>query len=144
MQSHNGQTAPDHIAIYDDTVYTDGRYGWLTRSEREEFISEANLPEPYRDSVWGEEDGVFRVALPNGEYEVICYFSSSSSEPLEINLVANGEKKIKKLRLPTGNETVERSYNVTITDERLTQVIYARGRRLYKHWGWSGCAIKRN
>ena len=144
MQSHNGQTAPDHIAIYDDTVYTDGRYGWLTRSEREEFISGANLPEPYRDSVWGEEAGVFGVALPNGEYEVICYFSSGGSEPLEINLVANGEKKIKKLRLPTGNETVERSYNVTITDERLTQVIYTRGRRLYKRWGWSGCAIKRN
>ena len=144
MQSHNGQTAPNHIAIYEDTVYTDGRYGWLTRSEREEFISEANLPEPYRDSVWGEEDGVFRVALPNGEYEVTCYFSSGGSEPLEINLIANGEKKIKKLRIPTGNETVERSYSVSITDERLTQVIYTRGRRHYERWGWSGCAIKRN
>ncbi len=144
MQSHNGQTAPNHIAIYEDTVYTDGRYGWLTRSEREEFISEANLPEPYRDSVWGEEDGVFRVALPNGEYEVSCYFSSGGSEPLEINLIANGEKKIKKLRIPTGNETVERSYSVSITDERLTQVIYTRGRRHYERWGWSGCAIKRN
>ena len=144
MQSRNGQTAPDHIAIYEDTVYTDGRYGWLTRSEREEFISEANLPEPYRDSVGGEEDGVFRVALPNGEYEVTCYFSSGGSEPLEINLIANGEKKIKKLRLPMGHETVERSYNVTITDERLTQVIYTRGRRHYERWGWSGCAIKRN
>lgn len=144
MQSHDRQTAPDHIAIYEDTVYTDGRYGWLTRSEREEFISEANLPEPYRDSVWGEEDGVFRVALPNGEYEVTCYFSSGGSEPLEINLIANGEKKIKKLRIPTGIETVERSYNVTITDERLTQVIYTRGRSRYERWGWSGCAIKRN
>ena len=144
MQSHNGQTAPNHIAIYDDTVYTDGRYGWLTRSEREEFISEANLPEPYRDSVGGEEDGVFRVALPNGEYEVTCYFSTGGSEPQEINLVANGEKKIKKLRLPTGHETVERRYNVTITDERLTQVIYSRGRSRYERWGWSGCAIKRN
>ena len=143
MQSHNGQTAPNHIAIYEDTVYTDGRYGWLTRSEREEFISEANLPEPYRDSVWGEEDGVFRVALPNGEYEVTCYFSSGGSEPLEINLIANGEKKIKKLRIPTGNETVERSYSVSITDERLTQVIYTRGRRHYERWGWSGCTIKR-
>ena len=144
MQSHDGQTAPDHIAIYEDTVYTDGRYGWLTRSEREEFISEANLPEPYRDSVWSEEDGVFRVALPKGEYEVTCYFSSGGSEPLEINLIANGEKKIKKLRIPAGNETVERSYNVTITDERLTQVIYSGGRSRYERWGWSGCAIKRN
>ena len=143
MQSHDGQTAPDHIAIYDDTVYIDGRYGWLTRSERDEFLSEADLPEPYRDSVWGEEDGVFRAALPNGEYEVTCYFSSGGSEPLEINLIANSEKKIKKLRLPKGNETVEESYNVTITDERLTQVIYTRGKGSYKRWGWSGCAIKR-
>ena len=144
MQSRNGQTAPDHIPIYDDTEYIDGRYGWLTRSEREEFIGDGALPEPYRDSVWGEEDGVFRVALPNGEYEVICHFSSGDSEPLEINLIANGEKKIKKLRLPAGIETVERSYNVTITDERLTQVIYSRGRSRYERWGWSGCAIKRN
>ena len=144
MQSHDGQTAPDHIAIYEDTVYTDGKYGWLTRSEREEFVSEVNLPEPYRDSVWGEEDGVFRIALPNGEYEVTCYFSSGDSEPLEINLIANGEKKIKKLRIPTGIETVERSYDITITDERLTQVIYSRGRSRYERWGWSGCTIKRN
>ena len=144
MQSHNGQTAPDHIAIYEDTVYTDGRYGWLTKSEREDSVGETNLPEPYRDSVWGEEDGVFRVALPNGEYEVTCYFSSGGSEPLEINLIANGEKKIRKLRIPKGNETVERSYNVTIADERLTQVIYTRGRSRYERWGWSGCVIKRN
>lgn len=144
MQSHDGQTAPDYIAIYEDTEYIDGRYGWLTHSEREEFISEADLPEPYRDGVWGEDDGVFRVALPNGEYEVTCYFSSDGSEPLEINLIANGEKKIKKLRIPAGNETVERSYNVTITDERLTQVIYSGGRGRYELWGWSGCAIKRN
>ena len=144
MQSHDGQTAPDHIAIYENTEYIDGRYGWLTQSEREEFISESNLPEPYRDGMWGEEDGVFRVALPNGEYEVTCYFSSDGSEPLEINLIANREKKLKKLRIPAENETVERSYNVTITDERLTQVIYSGGRGCYERWGWSGCAIKRN
>ena len=143
MQHHDGQTAPDHIAIYEDTEYIDGRYGWLTQSEREEFLSESNLPEPYRDSVWGEEDGVFRVALPNGEYEVTCYFSSDGSEPLEINLIANGDKKIKKLRISAENETVERSYNVTITDERLTQVIYSGGRGRYERWVWSGCAIYR-
>jgi hypothetical protein len=40
-----------------------------------------------------------RVALPNGKYEVICYFCSGGSEPLEINLTANVEKKIEKLRI---------------------------------------------
>ena len=143
MQSRDGQSAPDHIPVCEDTEYIDGRYGWLTRSEREGFISEADLPEPYRDGVWGEEDGVFRVILPNGHYEVTCYFSSEDSEALEINLIANGEKKIEKLRIPPESETAERSYNVTITDERLTQVIYASGRRDYERWGWSGCAIKR-
>lgn len=143
MQSHNGQTAPGNFAVYDDTVYTDGRYGWLTRSDRGEFLSEADIPEPYKDSVWGEEDGVFRVALPNGEYEVTCYFCSGGSEPLEINLIANGEKRIKKLRLPTGNEIVEKNYNVTITDERLTQIIYTRRKGSYQRWGWNGCKIER-
>ena len=144
MQGYDGQTAPGHIPVYEDTEYIDGRYGWLTRSEREGFIGESNLSEPYRDSVWGDEDGVFRVALPNGEYEVTCYFSSGGSEPMEINLIANGEKIIRRLRIPAGSESVERRFNVTIADERLTQVIYAGGTRDYKRWGWSGCAIKQN
>ena len=167
MQHHQGQTAPGHIPIYKDTAYIDGRYGWITRSirdelpsrrrggeiiywdppdmkwEGDEFRNKSGIPEPYKDSVWGEEDGVFRVALPNGSYEVTCYFCSAGSEPLEINLIANGEKKIKKLRLPRGNETVKKSYNVTITDERLTQIIYTRRKGSYKRWGWSGCAVKR-
>ncbi|MFC1712067.1 hypothetical protein ACFL6S_00295 [Candidatus Poribacteria bacterium] len=143
MQSQNGQTSPDHFAVYGDTIYTDGRYGWLTRSERNEFLSKADIPEPYKDSVWSEEDGVFRVALPNGEYEVTCYFCSGGSKPLEINLIANGEKRIKKLRLPTGNETVAKSYKVIITDERLTQVIYTRRKGSYQRWAWSGCTIER-
>ncbi len=143
MQPHNGQIAPGHIAVYNDTAYTDGRYGWLTRSERGQFESESEVPEPYKDSIWGEEDGVFRVTLPNGEYRITCYFHSGAAQPLEINLIANGEKKIKKLRIPTGNETIELSYDVTITDERLTQVIYTRARGAYKRWGWSGCTVER-
>ena len=144
MQAHDGQTAAGHIAIYEDTEHIDGRYGWLTRSEREGFTSESNLSEPFRDGVLGKEDGVFRVALPNGEYEVTCYFSTGEGEPQEINLIANGEKKIRRLRIPAGTESVERSFHVTITDERLTQVIYATGRGRHTHWGWSGCTIKRN
>ena len=88
------------------------------------------------------EDGVFRVALPNGVYEVICYFSASESEPLEINLIAGGEKQIQRLRIPVGNETIERRYTITVTDEHLTQVIYTRGKGKYKRWGWSGFTIQ--
>ena len=28
----------------------------------------------YQDSLWGEEDGVFKVALPNGTYEIRVLF----------------------------------------------------------------------
>ena len=129
MQPHNGQTAPGHIAVYADTVYTDGRYGWLTRfvhdefkrggggfelkywdtvkvkSGSDKFLSQSDIPEPYKDGVWGKEDGVFRVVLPNGTYEVTCYFCAGEFEPLEINLIANGEKKIEKLRLPVQQDS---------------------------------------
>ena len=142
MQPDDGQTAPGHIAVYTGTVYTDGQYGWLTKSEREDFKSGSEVPQPYQDSIWGKEDGVFRVALPNGTYEVTCYFSASESEPLEINLIANGEKPIKRLRIPVGSETTERRYNITVTNEHLTQVIYTRGKGKHKRWSWSGFSIR--
>ena len=141
MQSRNGQTAPEHIPVFNDTLYTDGKYGWATISTRNEFRSEADIPEPYRDAVLGEEDGVFRIALPNGTYKVTCYFCSGESASHEINIIANGDKVIKNLRVPEGNETVEESYTITITDERLTQVIYTRGKGAHKHWIWNGYII---
>ena len=142
MQPDDGHTATEHIAVHADTVYTDGRYGWLTQSERDDFENESEVSQPYEDSIWGQEDGVFRVALPNGVYEVTCYFSASESEPLEINLIAGGEKQIKRLQIPAGNETIERRYTITVTDEHLTQVIYTRGKGKYKRWGWSGFTIQ--
>ena len=142
MQPENEQTAPGHIAIYTDTVYTDGKYGWLTESERDDFKTESEVAQPYQDSIWGAEDGVFRVALPNGAYEVICYFSAHESEPSEINLIAGGEKQIQRLRMPIGNETIEKRYTIKITDEHLTQVIYTRGKGEYKRWAWSGFTIQ--
>ena len=69
-------------------------------------------------------DGVFRVALPNGKYKVTCHFCSGGSNPQEINIIANGKKKIKKLKVPRGNRIVDGSYTTTVTDEWLTQVIY--------------------
>ena len=142
LQPEDGQTATGHTAVHADTVYTDGQYGWLTASERDDFEKGSEVPQLYADSIWGAEDGVFRVALPNGTYEVTCYFSANESEPLEINLIANGEKQIQRLRIPAGNETVERRYNITITDGHLTQVIYTRGKGEHKRWGWSGFTIQ--
>ena len=141
MQPSDGQTALGQIPVYVDTVYTDGQYGWLTVSEKDDFKSESETSQPYGDSILGKDDAVFRVALPNGTYEVICYFSADASEepePLEINLIANGEQRIQRLRIPVGNETIEKRYDITITDEHLTQVIYTHGKR----WGWSGFTIR--
>ena len=145
MQPGEGQTALGHIPVYVDTTYTDGKYGWLTVSVREDSQRESEVSQPYEDSILGREDGVFRVALPNGTYEVICYFSAddgAESEPLEINLIANGEKPIQQLQIPVGNETIERRYTVEITNELLTQVIYTRGKGKHKRWGWSGFSIR--
>jgi len=141
MQPHDGQTAPEHIVVFENTVYTDGKYGWATKSSREAFRHEADIPEPYRDGMRGEEDGVFRVALPNGTYKVTCYFCSDESAAHNINIIANSKKVIKNLRVPKGNETLEKSYIITVSDKRLTQVIYTRGK---ERWGWNGFTVERN
>lgn len=148
MQPEDSQTASGHIPVYVDTTYTDGKYGWLTVSAREESQNKSAVAQPYTDSILGKEDAVFRVALPNGTYEVICYFSANivdeedRAEPLAVNLIANGEKQIQRLRIPVGNETIDRRYNITITDEHLTQVIYTEKKSRYQRWVWSGFTIQ--
>ena len=72
-------------------------------------------------------------------YEITCYFHAGVVAPVDINLIANGEKKFQKLRLTSAGESAERRYTVTITDERLTQVIYTRKKR----WVWNGFTVKR-
>ena len=166
MQPRDGKTALGRIPIYTDTDYTDGRYGWISKSVQDEFktggggfelkywhtedpqaardlrdvlaVGEPNLL-LYQDSLWGEEDGVFRLALPNGTYEITCYFYAGVIAPVGINLIANDEKKFQKLRLTSADEFAERRYTVTITNERLTQVIYTRK----NHWVWNGFTVKR-
>ena len=167
MQPHDGKTALKHIPIYKDTGYTDGQFGWLSKPVYDRFktggggfelkywdtegttdfsTEERNTStqgEPNfllsQDNLWGEDDGVFRVALPNGTYEVMCYFHAGVVAPVEINLIANGEKRFEKLHLTSADESAGRRYIVTITDERLTQVIYTKKKR----WAWSGFTIKR-
>ncbi len=166
MQPPDGDVISNHIVIHKDTDYTDGRFGWWSKSVQDTFktggggfelkywhtedsksardlrdvlaIGEPNLL-IYADRLWGEEDGVFRIALPNGTYEIRCYFHAGIVAPVEINLIANGEKVFQKLHLTSPNESAERRYTVTITDERLTQVIYTRKKR----WVWNGFTVKR-
>lgn len=166
LQPPDGEGVPAHIPIYKDTPYTDGLYGWISKSVQDEFktggggfelkywhtedtksardlrdvlgVDEPNLP-LYQDRLWGEEDGVFRIALPNGTYEISCYFHAGVVAPVDINLIANGEKKFQKLRLDSADESAEMRYTVTITDERLTQVMYTGKKR----WVWNGFTVTR-
>ena len=166
LQPRGGEGVPEHISIYNDTAYIDGLYGWISKSVQDEFktggggfelkywhtedtrpardigdilaVDEPNLL-LYQDHLWGEEDGVFRITLPNGTYEITCYFYAGIVAPVDINLIVNGERKFQKLRLTSADESAERRYTVTITDERLTQVIYTRKKR----WVWNGFTIKR-
>ncbi|MDE0427185.1 MAG: hypothetical protein OXN25_20205 [Candidatus Poribacteria bacterium] len=165
MQPADGESAAGHIAVYKDTGYIDGRYGWLSKSIQDEFKTggggfelkywhtEDTQPTPdirdilgedeshlllYQDNLWGEADGVFRIALPNGSYEVTCYFHAGVIAPVEINLIANGEKRFQELRLTSADASAERQYTITITDEHLTQIIYTQKKR----WTWSGFTVK--
>ena len=53
MQPKNKQIALEHIAVYTDTVYADGKYGWLTKSERDDFETALKSRSPTR-IVFGE------------------------------------------------------------------------------------------
>ena len=93
--------------------------------------------------MWSEEDGVFRVALPNGNYKVTYHFFSDESADHETNIIANGKRVVKNLKIPAGRGAIERSYTITVTDERLTQIIYT-GNGQSKRWGISGFTIERS
>ncbi len=143
MQPKDGKTAHDSIPISPDTVYIGGRYGWATQSEREAHCSDANLPEPLKDCIFGDFDGVFRVALPNGTYKITSHFCADEN-PYKLNIIANGKKAVRGLKVPSGDETVEANYTITVTDERLTQVVYATGKAQEIRWGWASCSIERS
>jgi len=143
MQHHDGEIAPEHIPVFNDTEYIDGKYGWLTESSRGQFYrKESDVSELYKDGIWGKEDGVFRVALPNGTYKVTCFFYPlNESSKNKINIIANGKKVIKNLKISDEKGTISRSYSVKITDERLTQVIYT-GIGYNSRWVLNGCIIE--
>ena len=143
LQPQGAQTAPGHIPIYPDTRYRDGLVGWVTDTESDGLFKQTDIIHSYQDSIVGEEDGVFKVILPNGAYKVVCYFSASGTEPLEVNLIANGAQKIKELQIPIGSNIIMKHYNIEIKDEFLTQVIYTRGKAKYKRWGWSSFSIQK-
>ncbi|MBM3240453.1 hypothetical protein FJZ31_29570 [Candidatus Poribacteria bacterium] len=146
MQPSGGQTAPGYHAIDMNTRYTSGQYGWGTRSPGNDFSGPGEISEPYRDYVWDTADAAFKLDLPNGVYRVTLYFCSGEGGSHDVNIIANDQKVIKHLIIPAGNETIEQSYAITVTDGYLTQVIYtmqklSRDGSKHDHWIWSGFAV---
>ena len=132
------------IVVTTDSRYVDGGYGWVTETARYPFVktvsrSEGHQQNQDQDGIWSLEASVFRVALPNGQYRVTSTFSSVEERPIRIELVANGEKKIEKLSI--GSEAHTSRYQITVVDQRLTQLIYTSS--LQKGWVWLACEIER-
>jgi hypothetical protein len=140
MQPHGGRTAEGHIAVFDDTVYDDGRYGWATASTLHARRRDIPSSERDEDNVWAEEDGVFKVALPNGTYTVTYHLFADEATDYEVNIIANSEPVIKHLEIPAGSGAIEKHYAVEVTDERLIQIIYT-GKERAKRWGISGFTV---
>ena len=138
MQPNEAESTPGYIPIYTDTDYVNGKYGWLTKSEKDDYKGASQDQQLYNDNILGKEDAVFRVTLPNGKYVVTGYFGGSESNPIEINLLANGEMKIKELYMPMGSDVVEERYTIDINNKHLTQVIYTNGSSNNIMWSWSG------
>ena len=151
MQPDNAETAPNHHAIGPNIAYQSGKFGWDTRAPHEAYQGAKGIEPLARDAVWGKEDAAFKLHLPNGTYRVTNVFQSAENATHTVNLLANGNAVIKKLTVPLGNEAVEHTYDVEVTDGYLTQVIFTAKKRVgtgddwarkHNYWIWNGCTVE--
>ncbi len=147
MQPPDGQTAEGYHAVHKDLGYVSGKFGWKTQSPHSHHGGNVELPADYRDSVWDRHDATFKLDLPNGRYRVTNLFCSAEDKGHQVNLLANGKRMIKKLVIPSGNETVKHTYEIEVTDEHLTQVIFRPNERvpkagMHNHWVWNGFTVE--
>ena len=147
MQSPEGHTAEGYHAVHKDVGYVSGRFGWKTQSPHNHHGGNVEVPPDYRDSVWDRHDAAFKFDLPNGSYRVTNLFCSAEDKGHQVNLLANGKRMINKLSVPPGNEPVQHTYEIEVTDEHLTQVIYRPNQRvpkagMHNHWVWNGFTVE--
>jgi len=142
FQPTDGETAAEHIPV-SPTIRYENQYGWVTRAKLTGGVCSGQtdrLPPDLvsRDMITGsaQEDGVFRIALPNGRYRVECIFRVNDQNT--VSLIANGKKVVQKLKGFKGSGTVGQTYTVTIENQQLTQIAYTTGHS----WNWSGCRIQ--
>ena len=125
------------IPVNVDTLYQGQGYGWVTDTQRQLFTSHQRRDQTYLDGICSNQDGVFRVDLPNGRY-IVTSTHCTQEQPSKIDLIANGKRYIRNLTL--NQHPVTTSYSITITDQQLTQIIHPR--QAGKVWGWLNCNIK--
>ena len=135
-----GQTpveAGTEISVNVDTLYQGQGYGWVTDTQRQPFTSSQRQNQADLDGICSNQDGVFRVDLPNGRY-IVTSTHFTQGKPCKIDLIANGKRYIRNVTL--NQHLVMTSYSITITDQQLTQIIHPR--QAGKVWGWLNCNIK--
>jgi len=147
MQPDGLETVEGYRAVGKDMRYVSGKYGWVTGSPGGDRQGAENILEPYRDYVWDSTEAAFRTDLPNGTYNVTCYFSSGHDGAHEVNLMVNEKNAMKHLVLPPGDTTIERNYNVDVTNEQLTLIIYTTWKRTnntkkQNYWALSGIVVE--
>ena len=125
------------IAVDIDTHYQGQGYGWVTDTKRQLFTCAQRQGETDLHGIWSNQDGVFRVDLPNGRY-IITSTHCTQEQPSKIDLIANGKRYVRNLSL--NKHPVTTSYSIAITNQQLTQVIHPR--QTGKAWGWLNCNIK--
>ena len=143
MQPQSGKTASGYIPIYPNTRYTVGKHGWVSDSPRNSFVSSTNITEPHRDMVWDDKEAIFKVDLPNGEYQITAHFCSGEGYSHGVAIAANGAEVIEKFVIPTRNDIVDKSYTIYIKNHQLIQSIHVKSGGTHSHWIWSGLTIRK-
>ena len=135
----------DSIVVEPNSWYREHGYGWVTVSNRNGQHNTATAESPNRDFVTDQFDGVFKVDLPNGRYQVKVQFASwPTPKPIQLNLIANDKKVISNWVLPVQNELVGYTYSLEATDGHLTQIVYVeQEKRFEARWQWASCHIER-
>ncbi|MDP6598984.1 MAG: hypothetical protein QGI86_24415, partial [Candidatus Poribacteria bacterium] len=134
---HTQERVRPGISVGIDTRYQGQGHGWVTAAKRQLFTCDQRQDQNDLNGIWSNQDGVFRVDLPNGRY-IVTSTHCTQEQPSKIDLIANGKRYIRNLRL--NQHPVTTSYSITITDQQLTQVIHPR--QTGKGWGWLNCNIK--
>jgi len=114
--------------------YRTGGYGWDTLSPRQTFDGGV------RDS----EDAAFRIDVPNGRYEVYCYFRTDDDRPHRIAMYLNDKCAGKPFVVPKGNAGIEQTWQTVVDNGTLILVIHSLDKGENAHWVWSGCTIERH